>query len=642
MNFRHLQFLLAGSLAVVAPLRGQLPGDIVTASIAIDREEVRSGEGITLRANVVVEPGWHIYSNDLSGFGPVPTHFELDDSSKFSALGPFQEPPPARVWDEGFEIDVGWHSGAVELSQTMALLKDQPPGPLTLSGQFVFMACTETFCLPPAYQDFSFQLLVEEGPVREAYRFDAGESVLAAVTGLEQTELQSAIREGLWSFLLLSLGMGLVALLTPCVFPMIPITVSFFLKQGESGRISPLKSAGLYATGIIVIYSALGIFLALTLGASGANQLASNPWVNLLLGGLFVYFALSLFGMYEIQLPSRLRQFSLAQESRGGLMGIFFMSLTFTITSFTCTIQFVGLLLVAASQGHYLWPAIGMIAYSVTFALPFFLLALFPQYLARLPKSGGWLNSVKVVMGFLELAAAFKFVSNSDLVWNWGLLTHQVVLAAWTVILLLTGLYLLGKIRLPHDSPLETIPVPRMLISSTFLMFSLLLGAGLVGQKIPSLVAAYLPPRLTVDNTGVVLGNQLEQLRWFGEYDEALAQAQLTNQPIFLDVTGYTCTNCRWMEANIFTIPDVAERFEKYVLLRLYTDGGPNFREKQRFVVERFGTVALPLYVILAPDGREISRFPGMTRDSKKFVAFLDKGFEPRPSLTLGERRPNR
>ena len=424
MNIRYLQFLLAGSLVALSTLWGQLPGEVVSTSVSIDRQAVRPGESITLTADIAIEPGWHIYASDIIGFGPIPTHFELADSSNVSAVGPFREPAAKRVWDEGFEIEVGWHSGSFAVSQAFKLVDDLPPGPITLSGQFVFMACTEILCLPPAYQEFNFQLQVEEGPVRETYVFEGGRPVIAAITGLENTELQSAIQEGLWSFLLLSLGMGLIALLTPCVFPMIPITVSFFLKQGESGHIGPVKSAGLYAGGIVVIYSALGILLALTLGATGANQLAANPWVNLLLAGLFVYFALSLFGMYEIQLPARLRQFSLAHETRGGLLGIFFMSLTFTVTSFTCTIQFVGLLLVAASQGHYLWPAIGMIAYSVTFALHFFFLALFPQYLVRLPKSGGWLNSVKVVMGFLELAAAFKFVSNSDLVWSWGLFTH--------------------------------------------------------------------------------------------------------------------------------------------------------------------------------------------------------------------------
>ncbi len=311
------------------------------------------------------------------------------------------------------------------------------------------------------------------------------------------------------------------------------------------------------------------------------------------------------------------------------------MAFTFTITSFTCTVQFVGLLLVAAAQGHYLWPAIGMVAFSLTFALPFFFLALFPQYMAQLPKSGSWLNSVKVVMGFLELAAAFKFVSNTDLVWGWDFFNHQMVLASWTVILLMTGFYLLGKIRLPHDSPMERVSIPRLLASSGFLIFGLMLGAGLVGQKVPGLVAAYLPPRMDDETSGVVLGRQLEQLTWYGEYDQALAQARLANQPIFLDVTGYTCTNCRWMEANIFTKPKVAERLGEFVLLRLYTDGGDNFKAKQRFVVERFGTAALPFYAILAPDGSEIARFPGMTRDADKFSDFLDSGLRAPLQMTL-------
>lgn len=626
MHLNRIKLTLLVGVAAIAPLLGQFPADVVQVVVSIDRTDVRPGEQIILQADIEIEPGWHIYSSDFSGLGPVPTHFELDDSAKVSATGPFQEPPSKRVWDEGFEIEVGWHSGSLKVRQAMALAENLPPGPMLLEGHFAYMACTETYCLTPIYQRFSFQLYVEEGPVRDAYAFRPAKPALSAVTGLEGTELQRAIREGLWSFLLLAMGMGLISLLTPCVFPMIPITVSFFLKQGESGEIPPLKAAGLYGVGIVVIYSLLGLLLALTLGATGANQLASSPWVNLFLAGLFVYFALSLFGMYEIQLPSRLRQFSLAQEARAGLLGIFFMALTFTLTSFTCTIPFVGLLLVAASQGHYLWPAIGMVTYSITFALPFFLLALFPQYLARLPKSGGWMNSVKVVMGFLVLAAAFKFVSNSDLVWGWGFFSHKLVLASWTVILLLTGFYLLGKIQLPHDSPLERVAVPRLLTSGAFLILGFLLAAGLAGQRIPGLVEAYLPPRMSEEYAGVVLNNRLEALQWYEEYDEALAQARLINRPIFLDVTGYTCTNCRWMEANIFTKPAVAERFRQFVLLRLYTDGGNNFREKQRFMVERFGTAALPFYVILAPDGSEIVRFPGMTSDYRKFVAFLDKG----------------
>ncbi len=623
---RIISMWLIAIVSAAAPLWGQFLSDVVQVEVSIDRTDVRPGEQVVLLADIDIEPGWHIYSNDMSGLGPIPTHFELDDSSMISAFGPFQEPPSRRVWDESFEIEVGWHYGQLEISQPLGLSENLPAGTITISGQFVYQACTESSCLTPIYQRFQFEIEVEEGPIRDEFAFHLTQLSMAAATGLEGTDLQQAIQEGLWSFILLSIGMGLVALLTPCVFPMIPITVSFFLKQGESGQIRPLKAAGFYGIGIVVIYSLLGFLLAITLGATGANQLASNPWVNLFLAGLFVYFALSLFGMYEIQLPSKLRQFSLSQEARGGLLGIFFMALTFTLTSFTCTIQFVGLLLVAASQGHYLWPAIGMLTYSITFAMPFFLLALFPQYLARLPKSGGWLNSVKVVMGFLEFAAAFKFVSNSDLVWGWGFFSHQMVLASWTVIVLLTGFYLLGKIQLPHDSPVEKVSVARLLSSGVFLIFGLLLAAGLTGQKIPGLVEAYLPPRMGEENGGVALNNQFDNIQWYEEYDQALIQANLTNRPIFLDVTGYTCTNCRWMEANIFTQPEVVDLFRQFVLLRLYTDGGNNYREKQRFVVEQFGTAALPFYVILTPEGNEITRFPGMTRDHQEFASFLREG----------------
>ncbi|MCH8024296.1 MAG: thioredoxin family protein [Candidatus Marinimicrobia bacterium] len=616
--------LVVGSL----PLQAQVLSDIVNLEITVDRNTVRAGEQVTVHANLTIADGWHVYSSDLEGLGPVPTHFELNDSMLVTGYGAFVEPAAKRVWDEGFQINVGWHSGQVSLSQAFELSPDLPPGRLPFSGRLAFMACTETMCLPPADQEFNFLLDLEEGAPREQFALIAAAEPIkrANISGLEGTELQAAIQEGLMSFLLLAIGMGVLALLTPCVFPMIPITVSFFLKQGENRTMPATKSAGLYALGIIVIYSALGLMLALTLGAAGANQLAANPWVNLVLAGLFVYFALSLFGLYEIQLPARLRQFSLQQESRAGIMGIFFMSLTFTITSFTCTVQFVGLLLVAASQGHYLWPLIGMVTYSTAFAAPFFLLALFPQKLAQLPKSGGWLNSVKVVMGFLEIAAAFKFISNSDLVWSWGFFTHQSVLASWTVILALTGLYLLGKIRLPHDSPVESISVPRLLLSGTFLIITLLLGVGLTGQKIPGIVEAYLPPRLTHGESGVVLKGRLEQLRWHTELEDALAEARQVKRPVFLDITGYTCTNCRWMEANIFTEPEVVDHFERFVLLRLYTDAGDNYREKQRYAVEQFGTAALPFYAVLAPDGSELARLPQMTRRLEKFIRFLEDG----------------
>jgi thiol:disulfide interchange protein DsbD len=235
--------------------------------------------------------------------------------------------------------------------------------------------------------------------------------------------------------------MGFLALLTPCVFPMIPITISFFLKRGEDKNTSPVKGALVYMFGIVMTFTLLGMLLAIFLGASGATQLASNPYVNLFIAALFIYFAFSLFGFYEIDLPQSLKRFSLQRENSEGYAGILFMALTFTLTSFTCTVAFMGLILVAASQGEWFWPIIGMLIFSLAFASPFFLLALFPHYLTKMPQSGSWLNSVKVIMGFLEIAAAFKFISNTDLVWQWDIFTYEVVLICWAIIMALCSLY---------------------------------------------------------------------------------------------------------------------------------------------------------------------------------------------------------
>jgi thiol:disulfide interchange protein DsbD len=333
--------------------------------------------------------------------------------------------------------------------------------------------------------------------------------------------------------------------------------------------------------------------------------------------------------MYEIDLPEGIKQFSLRQEGRDGNIGTIFMAVTFTLTSFTCTVQFVGLLLVAASQGQWFWPMIGMIVFSTAFASPFFFLALFPQYLSNLPKSGSWLNSTKVVMGFLELAAAFKFLSNTDLVWEWGFFTHNTVLAVWSVLMVLCGVYLLGKIRFPHDSVVEFLSAQRLTVSVVFLTFGLYLGSGLFGQRLHGLIYSYLPPQSSSTASGSSGGYSYQEgLTWYKDLNKAFSVSQENGQPIFVDFTGYTCTNCRWMEVNVFVEPEVKERFKQMTLVQLYTDGGPNHRENQNYEIERFGTAALPYYVILSPEDEIISTFPGMTRKLNEFIDFLDAGLE--------------
>ena len=524
-------------------------------------------------------------------------------------------------------MDIPHHDGGTKFIVPIKLKENIESGAISLTATATYQSCNNTICYPPTDQSVEIDLMVEPGEAR-ADRLNLVEVLKIEANTNELTSLDSAIAKGFWSFILLAASMGLLALLTPCVFPMIPITVSFFTQQGETSGKKPIKNALVYALGIITTFTLLGFLLAVFLGASGANQLASSPWVNLFIGALFIFFALSLFGMYEIQVPAKLRNISMQQEKRSGYIGILFMALTFTLASFTCTVQFVGLLLVAAAQGQWFWPMIGMIVFSTAFALPFFFLAMFPQYLAKLPKSGGWLNSVKVVLGFLVFAVAFKFLGNVDLVWGWGIFTHSVVLVIWTVSMIFTGIYLLGKIRLPHDSPVESIGVGRMILSLLFIVFGIYLGTGLLGRPINGTIESYLPPKVESESGIVMTGKDTieEAQKWYSEMADGIAEAKRTGKPIFLSFSGYTCTNCHWMDANILSQQEVRNLLKQFVLVKLYTDGGENYREKRQYEIDRFGTAAQPFYVILDGAESEIARFPGMTRDVNEFVKFLNEG----------------
>ena len=593
----------------------------VTISTEVENSS-RPGEVAHVLIKASMDDEWHIYALENAGEGPVASRIKISGDI-VDEQGLIEHREPTEKFDEGFGVKTRFFKGTTDFRVPIRIKEDAPIGETTLSVYMLYQVCNESLCYPPAEVNINASIIIEDGPVREEFSEFVPKRT---VSSSSEINLDDAIAAGFWSFVLLSISMGFLALLTPCVFPMIPITVSFFTHQGELEDQKPLNQAIVYTLGIVATFSILGMILAVTLGATGANQLAANPWVNLFIGSLFVYFALSLFGAYEIQLPQSLRQLSLDQEKRGGYIGTLFMAVTFTLTSFTCTVQFVGLLLVAASQGQWFWPLLGMIVFSTAFAAPFFFLALFPQYLAKMPKSGGWLNSVKVVMGFLELAAAFKFFSNTDLVWGWGFFTFNSVLAIWTMIMFFTGLYLLGKIQLPHDSKLESLGVARMMLSLFFLTFSLYMGTGLFGRPIHGMIYSYLPPKLEKEFSAVDKDNNTEKLIWYSNLEQAFTEAKLVEKPIFLDFTGYTCTNCRWMETNIFTLKDVEDRFNELILVHLYTDGGENHKEYQQYEIERFGTAALPYYVILSPQDEVLATFPGLTRDVDEFLDFLDKG----------------
>lgn len=431
------------------------------------------------------------------------------------------------------------------------------------------------------------------------------------------------------SYLWFSMGMGGLSLLTPCVFPMIPITVSYFANHASVSRGEALRKAALYGAGIVLTFVALGMSLTLIFGAAGINKLAANPWVNLLLTAVFLVFAFNLLGMFFLQLPprllNRLHRASIRSDGNGSV-GALLMGLTFSLTSFTCTAPFVGTLLVLASRGNWRWPLIGMTGFSVVFALPFFLLAVVPQLMAQMPKAGGWMNSVKVVMGFLEIAAAMKFLSNADLIWHWNIFTHSMVLCIWAGCSLMVVAYLLGWLRLGHGSEITHVTGVRALFALCSLSASIWLLHGLAGGNLGEL-EAFLPPiPVSGSPSGTAIAMQAETPWILNDLPLGLAQARSQGKDVFIDFTGYTCTNCRWMEANILTQPDIRNTMNRFVKVRLYTDGdGKMYSDQQAYESKHFGTVALPLYVLLSSDGETIETSAGVTRSAAEFARFLNK-----------------
>jgi thiol:disulfide interchange protein DsbD len=444
----------------------------------------------------------------------------------------------------------------------------------------------------------------------------------------------AAAHNSLWKFLLAAAGFALLSLLTPCVFPMIPITVSYFTKQSEQHQGSAIGNASVFSLGIIGTYTVGGFLIARLAGAGGINRFASSPWTNLLITIIFVVFALSLFGAFLIQLPSGFvnKMDSMTRREGGSRVGKnLLMGFTFTLTSFTCTVAFVGTLLVMmTTQNTWFVAVLGMLVFSCVFALPFFLLALVPALMKKLPRSGGWMNSVKVVMGFLEIAAAVKFISNADLVWHWNVFTRSTCLALWVAIGLLITAYILGLFKFENDSPVESIGATRTVLAMFFLAITVWLGNGLLGAPLGELDSFLPPDKARISGAVSVSAGQSASgdLAWIeNDYPKALDEAKRQNKQVFVDFTGYTCTNCRWMELNMFPRAEVRRELQKYVRVRLYTDGsGPVFEQQKQMQLSRFGTAAQPYYVILNADGNPRTSkptFPGMTRKVEDFVAFL-------------------
>ncbi len=439
----------------------------------------------------------------------------------------------------------------------------------------------------------------------------------AGAANAQGTDLNAGA--GLGPFLGACFAGGLASLLTPCVFPMIPVTVSYFSKRTDG---SAVPAAVAYALGIASTFAVLGILAAALFGATGISNFAANPWVNLALGLLFVVLAFNLFGLFEVQVPAGLTTALAKNSGKAGLIGPVFMGAAFALTSFTCTMPIAAALLAAAARGSLLYPTLGMAAYGAAFALPFFLLALFPSAVSRMPRSGDWLASVKPVLAFIELAAAVKFFSNADLGWGAGWITKPVFLALWTAIFAMLSGYLVG---LPEA--LRTVGWPRRLFGFATLAACVSLLSGLNGRKL-DLIDPFLPPDPYPTHTASakpVRGDASGPVHAV-TFEEALEFARRGGKTIFVDFTGVTCANCRYMEKNVFPVPEVAKALEGLVQVQLYTDRPTDEdRANQKLQGKLAGNQALPTYVLVRPDGTVIDKFEGATRNPREFAEFLRK-----------------
>lgn len=619
-----LLFLLAAVISAQNPVSWKLETDAKTKTL-------KAGDKFNAKLTATIEGEWNMYAIEQpEGEGPRPTKITLPDDSAFKLSGKLVSPKPTEKFDPNFQIQSKFYNGGAEFTLPFEAVKDASTDDLAVKAYF--QVCTNTVCLPPKTVRVTLTGFHDEktsGRGSALQLSNAPADPKATPTPDASLATIPTQDSNIWAFIWLAITAGALSLLTPCVFPMIPITVSYFTNHAGGSRAKALKLASVYSLGIIATFTLLGMLLALFVGAAGITLFAANPWVNLLITAIFLFFAFNLFGAYEITIPSsvltKLDNLTRSKEGEGsGVVGALLMGLTFTLTSFTCTSPFVGTILVSTAQGDWQMPLLGMLAFSTVFALPFFVLALMPQLVSQLPRAGGWMNSVKVAMGFLEVAAAMKFLSNVDLIWQWGIFTRGAVLAIWIAIGVILAIYLLGKFQLFHDSKPERIGALRLVSAIISLAISFYLITGLFGAKLGSL-ESFLPPETAAEKSFFKSGGGKDELVWMeNDYEGALKKAKAENKQVFVDFTGYTCTNCRWMEANVFIKPEVEAEFKNFILAKLYTDGEGEIYEKQQEMEQQmFGTVALPYYAIMSADGKPQATFPGLTRDVPEFVKFL-------------------
>ncbi len=631
-----------------------------------------------------IDKNWHVYSQYVPDGGPRPTVFTIDKSQGFQLIGKVQEPKPIEEYDPNFEMRVKYFALKAVFKQKIKIITDKP---LKVTGVLEFMCCDDHQCLPPTEVPFSFtmdgakelakatlakdtvvaQVPVSNGTMNASDSTKKSISSVATVKSSESSGFDGK-NSTLWWFFLQAFGWGLLAILTPCVFPMIPMTVSYFMKSGSKGKVQ----AVVYGLSIITIYVIFGVLISVLFGADFGNMLSTHWIPNMLFFVIFIVFAASFFGYFEITMPSWLVNKSVQNEEKGGIMGTIFMALTLVLVSFSCTGPIVGTVVVQAVGGQVLKPVIGMLGFSLAFAIPFTLFAFFPQWLNKMPKSGGWLNSVKVVLGFIELAFALKFLNVPDQTYHWGILDREIYLGLWIVIFAMLGFYLLGKIKFPHDSDYPVVKsFPRlMLIIATF-AFVVYLIPGLWGAPLKG-ISGWLPPPETQDfdvnaivrdNNGgggsaQKSGNLTEApkyasllklphgLQGYFDYHQALKVSKELKKPVFVDFTGHGCTNCREMENRVWSDPKVLKRLrENFVIVALYVDDKTIELPKEEWYtnkdgrevrllgkknteiqINQFDANAQPFYVILDSEGNRLILPRAYDLNIDAFVKFLDDG----------------
>jgi thiol:disulfide interchange protein DsbD len=599
----------------------------------------------------VCDEGWHLYDMNLPEGGPVSTSFTFETADGVELTGsPVPSVKPVTVHDEMFRMDLRWYAGTVSFTQKF---KVTDAARFKLAGELEFMACNDEMCLPPDRVEFAYDSkhirMDDTVAVKAAAQTTADnpapwwEPVIDELKDYGDPAIPATDTSRLFIFLSGFIG-GLIAFLTPCVWPMVPMTVSFFLKRTKNRR-KAIGDALTYGLAIIVIYLLMGLLITGLFGASALNDLSTNAVFNILFFLLLVVFAVSFFGMFELVLPSSwTNRLDSKADSTSGLLSTFFMAFTLVLVSFSCTGPIIGTLLVqAAAMGSLFGPAIGMCGFAVALALPFSVFAVFPNVMQSMPKSGGWLNSVKVILGFLELALALKFLSVADLAYGWRILDREVFLLLWIVIFALLGFYLLGKIKFRHDSEWKYVSVPRLFMASVSFAFAVYMIPGLWGAPLKA-ISAFAPPLYTQDFS--LYDDEVRAQ--FDDYESGMAYAGRVNKPVIIDFSGFGCVNCRKMEAAVWTDPEVKRLLEdKYVLITLFVDDKTRLPEpveieeygrvrKLKTVGDKwsylqrskFGANAQPFYVLLDNRGKPLAPSYAYDEGISRYVQFLQNGLK--------------